>query len=76
MTLSERWKYVGQMAKRYLAANRNGRGALLTEMEAVTGLHGKHLVCLLAFGGLERRARTQQRTWVYGAGVDDVIRVV
>jgi len=53
-----------------------GPGALLTEIEAVTGLHRKHLVCLFAFVGLERRVRTQQRTRVYGTGIDDVIRVV
>jgi hypothetical protein len=76
MTLDERRKYLGQMAKRYRAADRAGRGALLTEMEAVTSLHRKHLVRLLAPGGLLRRRRGKQRARAYGAAVDDVLRVV
>jgi hypothetical protein len=80
MTLDERRKYLGQRPrgtrKRYRAADRVGRGVLLTEMEAVTGLHRKHLVRLLAPGGLIRRRRGKQRARAYGAAVDDVLRVV
>ncbi len=76
MTLDERRKYLGQMMKRYRAADRAGRGALLTEMEVVTGLHRQHLVRLLAPGGLIRRRRGKQRAREYGAAVDDVLRVV
>lgn len=76
MTLDERREYLGQMAKRYRGADRAGRGALLTEMEVVTGLHRKHLVRLLAPGGLLRRRRGRQRAREYGAAVDDVLRVV
>lgn len=76
MTLDERRKYLGQMVKRYRAADRAGRGALLTEMEAVTGLHRKHLVRLLAPGGLLRRRRGKQRAREYGVAVDAALRVV
>lgn len=76
MTLDERRTYLGRMAPRYRAADRAGRGALLTEMEAVTGLHRKHLVRLLAPGGLLRRKRAAPRGRAYGAAVDDAIRVV
>ena len=76
MTLDERRKYLGQMMKRYRTADRAGRGLLLTEMEVVTGLHRKHLVRLLAPGGLIRRRRGKQRAREYGAAVDDVLRVV
>ncbi|MCL4545759.1 MAG: transposase family protein [Chloroflexi bacterium] len=82
MTLDERRKYLGQMLKRYRAADRAGRegsrraGRLLTEMEVVTGLHRKHLVRLLAPGGLLRRPRGKQRARAYGAAVDDVLRIV
>lgn len=76
MTLDERRKYLGQMVKRYRVADRAGRGVLLTEMATVTGLHRKHLVRLMAPGGLLRRPRGRQRERAYGPAVDDVIRVV
>ncbi len=76
MTVDERRKYLGRMVGRYRAADRLGRGLLLTEMEAVTRLHRKHLVRLLAPGGLIRQRRGHQRAREYGAAVDDVLRVV
>ncbi len=76
MTVDERRKYLKRMARRYLAADREGRGALLTEMEAVTGLHRKSLIRLLSGQSLDRRPRNQQRGRVYGHEVADVIRVV
>ena len=76
MTIGERRKYLGRMQGRYLKADGRGRGVLLSEMEAVTGLHRKSLVRLLRAGGLTRRARQKHRGRVYGIGVDDVVRVV
>ncbi len=67
MTIDERRKYLGQMLKRYRAADRAGRSVLLTEMGVVTGLHRKHLVRLLAPGGLIRRPRRRSRGATYGA---------
>jgi hypothetical protein len=54
MTSDERRKYHARMLPRYRAADRAGRGALLTEMEQVTGLHRTSLMRRL--GRLERDA--------------------
>ena len=77
MTVNERRKYLKLMTLRYAGANRVGRGALLTEMAAVTGLHRKSLVRLLHAPSLERapkRPRFRRRR--YGPEVADVVRVV
>ncbi len=58
-----------------LGADRAGRGRLLDEMAAVTGLHRKSLLRLLAPGGLDRWPR-RQRGRVYGHLVDDALRVI
>ena len=76
MSVDERRKYLKLVAKRYLGADREGRGRLLTEMEAVTGLHRKSLTRLMNGQSLERAPRGVQRGGVYGAEVADVIRVV
>jgi hypothetical protein len=76
MSVDERRKYLKWMAKRYLALDREGRGELLTEMEAVTGLHRKSLTRLMNGQSLERHPRRAQRGRVYGAEVAGVIRVV
>ena len=77
MTVNERRKYLTLMTLRYAGANRVGRGGLLTEMAAVTGLHRKSLVRLLHAPSLERspqRPRFRRRR--YGPAVADVVRVV
>lgn len=77
MTVDERRKYLKRMVLRYAPAARSERGSLLTEMEAVTGLHRKSLVRLLQAPSLERapqRPRLRRRR--YGAAVTDVVRVV
>jgi hypothetical protein len=76
MTVDERRKYLKRMEKRYLAADRDSRGELLTEMEAVTGMHRKSLIRLLNQESLDRQPRHLQRGRVYGPEVADVIRVV
>ena len=76
MTIDERRKYLRRMGPRYRTASKERRGELLGEMEAVTGLHRKSLVRLLNGTSLERQSRQRQRGKVYGAAVDDVIRVV
>lgn len=47
MNIDERRKYLKLMAKRYRGADREGKGRLLTEMEAVTELERKSLIRLL-----------------------------
>jgi hypothetical protein len=76
MSVDERRKYLKLMAKRYLGADREECGRLLTEMEAVTGMHRKSLIRLLNGDSLERQPRRVQRGGVYGPDVADVIRVV
>lgn len=76
MTVGERRKYLKRMEGRYWLADRAGRGRLLDEMEAVTGLHRKSLLRLLAPGGLERWSRRRQRGRTYGQLGDDALRVI
>lgn len=76
MTLDDRRKYLKRMQSRYLAAERERKGELLSEMEEVTGLERKSLVRLLHGSSLERKRRETQRGRVYGVEVIDVVRVV
>jgi hypothetical protein len=76
MTIDERRKYLKRMWPRYQAADRAGRGALLTEMEQVTGLHRKSLTRLLNAASLERRRPVRRRGSTYGGEVAAVVRVV
>jgi hypothetical protein len=68
LTIDERRKYLKRLGPRYHQADRAGWGALLTEMEQVTGLHRKSLVRLLNGASLERqsprdRTHTETRWW-------------
>ena len=77
MTIDERRKYLKLMLSRYIKAGRSERGELLTEMEAVTGLHRKSLVRLLhapSFARAPKGPRVRRRT--FGPDVADVVRVV
>jgi hypothetical protein len=76
MTIAERRKYLGLMWRRYAGADRSTKGDLLVEMAAVTGLHRKSVVRLLRPGGLVRRPRRRQRGRLYGAAMDDALRVI
>ncbi len=76
MTIDERRKYLNRMRGRYWSADRTGRGELLTEMEAVTGLHRKSLIRLVRGPSLERKRRHRVRGRTYGPDVEDAIRVV
>lgn len=76
MSIDERRKYLKRMVRRYLAADRQGRGELLTEMGAVTGMHRKSLIRLLSEESLDRLPRHRERGRVYGAEVAEVVRVV
>lgn len=75
MSINEERKYLKSMQERYHATDRAGRKALLDEMEALTGKHRKSLIRLMN-GTLERKPRKVQRGRVYGAKVDDAIRVI
>jgi hypothetical protein len=75
MTINERRKYLRKMKSRYIKAKRPERSALLTEMEAVTGLHRKSLIRLMR-GSLERKPRSQERSKTYGREVSSAIGVI
>ena len=76
MSIDERRKYLRMMKKRYRkASGKKGKGQLLDEMEAVTGLDRKTLIRLMN-GSLERKPRSRQRGVIYGPEVDDALRVI
>ncbi len=76
MTIDERRKYLAKMRTRYRQATRQERSRLLTEMEAITGLHRKSLTRLMAQPSLRRVPRRTQRGSVYGPPVRRVVRIV
>jgi hypothetical protein len=76
MSVNERRKYLKLMRPRYQQAKRAERSRLLTEMEAVTGLHRKSLLRLLHASTLNRKKRTTPRKRIYGLATEQVILVV
>ena len=75
MSIDERYKYLRLMQRRYAKANRRERQALLDEMVAVTGCHRKSLVRHMK-DLPKREKRSKQRGRVYGAEVEDALRVI
>ncbi len=75
MSIDERRKYLRIQALRYANADRAERAQLLNEMEAVTQMHRKSLIRLLA-GDLARHPRQKQRGARYGSEVDDALRII
>jgi len=75
MTIDERRKYLRIIRQRYRKTNRIGKGRILDEMEAVTGMHRKSLIRLLS-GDLERQPRSRERGDAYGPEVEDALRVI
>jgi hypothetical protein len=75
MNIDERRKYLRQMKKRYAKAGRKKQGQLLDEMEAVTELERKTLIRLMK-SNLQRKPRRRQRGRIYGAEVEDALRVI
>ena len=76
MTVDERRKYLNTMRKRYDQASQQGRGALLNEMEALTGLHRKSLIRLMHQPSLQRQPRHRQRGRTYGPAVAEALRII
>jgi hypothetical protein len=73
MSIDERRKYLHKMKPLYYQATRSQRSALLTEMQAVTGLHRKSLIRLL-HSDLRRKQRRRQRGPTYTQATQEVIR--
>lgn len=76
MTIDERRKYLAKVIPRYMEAGKQERSRLLTEMEAVTGMHRKSLLRLLHAESLERPRRAVGRSRQYSVATEEVIRVV
>lgn len=76
MTINERRKYLTKMHTRYRQGDRRARGVLLTEMEAVTGMHRKSLTRLMAQRSLTRVRRRTERGAIYGPTVRQSVRIV
>jgi hypothetical protein len=76
MTISERRKYLTKMHTRYRQGDRRARGILLTEMEAITGMHRKSLTRLMTQRSLARVPRRTERGAVYGPDIQRVVRLV
>jgi len=75
MNVNERRKYIHKMWKRYREADKQEKGHLLDEMEAVTGLHRKSILRTIN-GQLSRKKRSKERGREYGVDTDDAIRVI
>jgi hypothetical protein len=75
MNIDERRKYLGLMQPRYRDTDRQTKGGLLDEMEAITGLDRKTLIRLMR-GSLERQVRQRERGKKYGVAVEAVVKVV
>ena len=76
MKINEIRKYMHKMRFRYWKAkNKQEKGQLLDEMEAVTGLHRESIIRLIN-GELARRPRRRQRERFYGPEIDDAVRVI
>ena len=76
MTITERRKYLTKMQARYRQASHHERSRLLTEMEAITGMHRKSVTRLMKQPSLRRLPRRTQRRVVYGPDVRLVVQVV
>jgi hypothetical protein len=76
MSVDERYKYLRRLRQRYEYASRVGRGHLLDEAAAITGLERKYLCHLLNKEGPIRRKRVRQRNVVYDGEVKRTVRIV
>jgi hypothetical protein len=76
MNSDERFKYLRMMQERYRKANRPGKSRLLDELQAMTGLHRKHLIACMQSPSLQRRKRNRERSRVYGPDVERVVALV
>jgi hypothetical protein len=75
MCINQRYDYLAIQYNRYIVADRQERGRLLDEMEAITGLDRKTLTRLMRQRP-RRRPRQQQRSRTYGAAVQDAIHLI
>ncbi len=75
MNIDERRKYLHKIWGRYRDSTKQEKGQLLTEAEAITGLHRKSIMRILN-GRLSRKRREKQRGKSYGCEVEDVLHII
>lgn len=75
MTITERYKYLRMMQRRYEEAGKKERGKLLAEMEEITKMHRKSLIRLMN-GIVVRKKREKQRGREYGYDLDNALRII
>lgn len=76
MNVDERLKYLRIMQGRYINADRAGKSALLTEMQANTNLHRKYLIARMNSPDIRRRRRNRERSRTYGPEVEYAVGLV
>jgi hypothetical protein len=75
MGINNRYAYLEMQYDRYQHIDRHGKSILLTEMTEVTGLQRKSLIRLMS-SPPKRHLRSRQRSRVYRAETENVIRVI
>jgi hypothetical protein len=76
ISMATRDELVVALTARYAASNRAGRGRILDEFVAVSGLHRKHAMRLLRAGGPGRRSGPRPERRVYDAAVREALIVL
>jgi hypothetical protein len=75
MTIDERRKYLHKIWGRYRNETKTEKSRLLTEAEAVTGMHRKSIMRILN-GRLSRKKREKQRGRHYSCELEDVLLII
>ena len=76
ISMATRDELVVALTARYAASNRAGRGRILDEFVAISGLHRKHAMRLLRAGGPRRRSGPRPERRVYDAAVREALIVL
>lgn len=76
MSINARFEYLRSMQDRYHEMGRTGKGRLLDEMQAATGLSRNHLITQMNNPDLRRRTRSRERDRHYGDDVAAAIAII
>ena len=76
ISMATRDELVGALAARYGASNRFGRGSILDEFVAVSGLHRKHAMRLLRAGQCDQRSGPRPARRLYDEAVREALIVI
>jgi len=76
ISMATRGELVGALAGRYTASDRKGRGRILDEFVAVSGLHRKHAMRLLRAGPPGHRSDRRRARRLYNDAVREALIVI